>query len=157
VWSTFWQQFQAAAGVYIVGEVDTGNTSFAAPYQGPLDATLSYPMFFTLRDVFTNKVRPGGGGGAHTPHAITALVLLPPPLPPLAGVHERDPGEKEGAAGGGGVRWAAKPPAASAVTADAATSARHNQPPPPPCARVQGQWQAYQTAFKDISLLGSFM
>lgn len=54
VWPSFWTQFQAAADMYIVGEVDMSDVSWVSSYQGPLDATLSYPMFFTLRDVFAN-------------------------------------------------------------------------------------------------------
>ena len=30
----FWQRFERSAGVFAVGEVDTGDLSFAAPYQG---------------------------------------------------------------------------------------------------------------------------
>ncbi len=41
-----------AAGIYAVGEVDNGNTAYVAPYQQVLDATLSYPMFYTLQNVF---------------------------------------------------------------------------------------------------------
>ena len=52
----FWQSFQASAGVYAVGEVDNGNPAYVGPYQGgALDATLSYPMFYTLRHVFAQK------------------------------------------------------------------------------------------------------
>lgn len=46
-----------AANMYIVGEVDSSDIQMVSSYQGSLDATLSYPMFFTLRDVFANKVR----------------------------------------------------------------------------------------------------
>jgi len=43
-----------AAGMYIVGEVEMTNVSWVASYQreGALPATLSYPAFFTLRNVF---------------------------------------------------------------------------------------------------------
>ncbi len=51
----FWADFQAAAGVYAVGEVDNGDTNYVAPYQSVLDATLSYPMYFTLVSVFANQ------------------------------------------------------------------------------------------------------
>ena len=56
VWPAFWKRFEAAAGVYAIGEVDTGDLSFAAPYQGAaLSGILSYPLFFTLRAVFAAK------------------------------------------------------------------------------------------------------
>ena len=60
----FWRRFEAAAGVYCVGEVDTGDLNFAAPYQvgaanafegGALSGVLSYPLFFTLRSVFAQR------------------------------------------------------------------------------------------------------
>jgi len=35
-----------------VGEVYNGDVSYVASYQGPLDAVLSYPLFFTLRNTF---------------------------------------------------------------------------------------------------------
>jgi alpha-amylase len=50
--SPFWREFSDAAGVYTIGEADNGDPNFVAQYQGPMDATLNYPMFFTLRDVF---------------------------------------------------------------------------------------------------------
>ena len=42
----FWAQFQSAAQVYAVGEVDNGNPAYVGPYQAVVDGTLSYPMFF---------------------------------------------------------------------------------------------------------------
>ena len=55
---SFWDDYVAASGVYAVGEVFNGNIQYVASYtkpQGPLDGALSYPLFFTLRDVFANK------------------------------------------------------------------------------------------------------
>jgi len=49
---TFWGEFNDAANCYAVGEVLNGDVNYVAPYQGPLDAVLSYPMFFVLRNVF---------------------------------------------------------------------------------------------------------
>ena len=52
----FWKRFEAAAGVYAVGEVDSGDLGFAAPFQGQaLSGILSYPLFFVLRSVFQAK------------------------------------------------------------------------------------------------------
>jgi alpha-amylase len=57
VFPAFWQRFEAAAAVYAVGEVDSGDLGFVAPYQGAaLSGILSYPLFYTLRSVFQ-----GGG------------------------------------------------------------------------------------------------
>lgn len=56
VWPAFWQRFEAAAGVYAVGEVDSGDINFAAPYQkAALSGILSYPLYFQLRNVFAYK------------------------------------------------------------------------------------------------------
>ena len=56
VWPPFWKAFEASAGVYAVGEVDTGDLAFASPYQGSaLSGILSYPLFFTLRSVFEGR------------------------------------------------------------------------------------------------------
>ncbi|EGC34638.1 hypothetical protein DICPUDRAFT_55676 [Dictyostelium purpureum] len=51
----FWTEYNQAAGVYAVGEVYNGNLTYVAEYQGPVDGVLSYPMFFTLRNVFASK------------------------------------------------------------------------------------------------------
>jgi len=51
----FWSDFQKSAGVYAVGEAYDGRVNYVASFQGPLDGVLSYPLFFTLRDVFQNK------------------------------------------------------------------------------------------------------
>lgn len=51
----FWLQFEASAGVYAVGEVDSGDIDFVSPFQAPngddgaLSGILSYPMFYTIR------------------------------------------------------------------------------------------------------------
>jgi alpha-amylase len=56
VWPAFWQRFESAAGVYAVGEVDSGDVAFAAPYQSAaLSGVLSYPLFFELRNVFASQ------------------------------------------------------------------------------------------------------
>mmetsp|Transcript_8082 Transcript_8082/g.25367 ORF Transcript_8082/g.25367 Transcript_8082/m.25367 type:complete len:483 (+) Transcript_8082:2-1450(+) len=51
----FWTQFQKSAGVFGIGEVFNGDPSYVAKFQGPLDATLSYPLFFTMRNVFGSQ------------------------------------------------------------------------------------------------------
>ena len=62
----FWGSFNKAAGCYAVGEVNDGRVAYVGSYQSAspgapgLDATLSYPLFFTLRSVF------GIAGGSGT-------------------------------------------------------------------------------------------
>jgi alpha-amylase len=57
----FWQRFEAAAGVYAVGEVDSGDIAFVSPWQAPngddgaLAGILSYPMFYTIRNVWQSQ------------------------------------------------------------------------------------------------------
>lgn len=48
----FWAEFQQAAGVYGVGEVFNGDVNYVAQYQGVLDGTLEYPLFFNIKDWF---------------------------------------------------------------------------------------------------------
>lgn len=56
---SFWGQFREASGVFTMGEVDSGDPNYVSQYQSSsagtsepgLDATLSYPLFFTLRKV----------------------------------------------------------------------------------------------------------
>lgn len=51
----FWSEFGQAAGVFQIGEVDNGNPAYVGPYQGPITATLHYPMYWVLRHVFAEK------------------------------------------------------------------------------------------------------
>jgi len=54
----FWNSYMKAAEVYAIGEVYNGNVDYVAGYQapkGPLPGVLSYPLFFTLRDIFGNR------------------------------------------------------------------------------------------------------
>lgn len=57
----FWRRFEASAGVYAVGEVDSSDVGFVAPWQAPsgrnaaLSGVLSYPLFWTLRNVFKQR------------------------------------------------------------------------------------------------------
>ena len=55
----FWQQWQQRAGVYAVGEVFDTDVQYVASYQAQaLNATLSYPLFFAMRQVF-GAAKPG--------------------------------------------------------------------------------------------------
>jgi hypothetical protein len=53
----FWKGYADAAGVYAVGEVENGDPAYVGPYQkqGALPATLAYPLFFQLRNVFQQQ------------------------------------------------------------------------------------------------------
>jgi len=48
----FWSEYGQAAGVYQVGEIFNGDVNYVASYQGPLTATLNYPMYFNIKSVF---------------------------------------------------------------------------------------------------------
>ncbi|XP_064615552.1 uncharacterized protein LOC135479591 [Liolophura sinensis] len=54
----FWKEFSQAAAVFSIGEVDNGDISYNARYQGPMDSVLNYPMYFTLRHVYQEKQSP---------------------------------------------------------------------------------------------------
>ena len=52
----FWQEWNAAAGVYAFGEVFDSDVAYVASFQGAaLDATLSYPLFFMLHNTFAQR------------------------------------------------------------------------------------------------------
>ncbi|CAG9322929.1 unnamed protein product [Blepharisma stoltei] len=48
----FWSQFAKASGVYTVCEVDNPSISTNAGYQGIVDGTLNYPLYYLIRDLF---------------------------------------------------------------------------------------------------------
>lgn len=51
----FWTLYSKSAGVFTIGEVFNGNPSYVAGYQGALDATLNYPMYYKLYNAFQEK------------------------------------------------------------------------------------------------------
>ena len=51
----FWSEYSAAAGVFSIGEVFNGDPKYVSKYQGPLSATLNYPMYYKLKDAFQSK------------------------------------------------------------------------------------------------------
>jgi alpha-amylase len=51
----FWAEYSSAAGMYCVGEVFNGNIDYVSNYQKYVDGVLSYPLYFTMRDVFASK------------------------------------------------------------------------------------------------------
>lgn len=56
----FWPTYASSSGVFQIGEVYNGDTRYVAGYQQVLDSVLSYPMAFTLRDVFQNHASMAG-------------------------------------------------------------------------------------------------
>ena len=52
---SFWSQYSKEAGVFTMGEVFNGNPEYVAGYQGPLAATLNYPMYYKLYNAFQKK------------------------------------------------------------------------------------------------------
>jgi alpha-amylase len=50
--TSFWSQFNSAAGMYCVGEVFNGDISYVSNYQNYMDGVLSYPLYYTMMNVF---------------------------------------------------------------------------------------------------------
>ncbi|OCH88147.1 alpha-amylase [Obba rivulosa] len=50
----FWPQFAQNAGVFTIGEVLDGNTSYVGPYTQVLDSVLDYPTFYPLTSAFVS-------------------------------------------------------------------------------------------------------
>ena len=58
----FWGEFKASSGVFAIGEIENGDIGYVSSYQSRtpgtnapgVDGTLSYPLYFTLRNVFQN-------------------------------------------------------------------------------------------------------
>jgi alpha-amylase len=50
----FWKQWQTASpsSSYCVGEVFNGNITYVSSYQQDLDGVLSYPLYYTMKDIF---------------------------------------------------------------------------------------------------------
>lgn len=55
VFKSFWSDFSAAAGVFTIGEVFDGRLGYVADYQNHIDATLHYPLYFEMKNVFLYK------------------------------------------------------------------------------------------------------
>lgn len=55
VHADFWPKFNAAAGMYCVGEVFNGDINYVSNYQNYVDGVLSYPLYFTMLDVFARQ------------------------------------------------------------------------------------------------------
>lgn len=48
----FWAEMQNSLGTFCMGETYDGRIDYVAGFQGPLNSVLSYPLFFTARNVF---------------------------------------------------------------------------------------------------------
>lgn len=51
----FWDDLTRRSGLYIVGEVFSGNIGYVADYQNHLPALLNYPIYYTIRSVFKDS------------------------------------------------------------------------------------------------------
>ena len=49
---SFWAQYSQAAGVFTICEVFDGSIPTNAGYQGSVDATLNYPLYYLMQDMF---------------------------------------------------------------------------------------------------------
>jgi alpha-amylase len=52
---SFWSLYSKAAGVFTMCEVFDGSIPTNAGYQGIVDSTLNYPLFYLLQDLFKNS------------------------------------------------------------------------------------------------------
>jgi len=68
----FWTEFAAAANVLTIGEVLDGAVDNVALYSHALSATLDYPLYFTLRDVFGKNASARGLGAVFAADAAYA-------------------------------------------------------------------------------------
>ncbi|KAK4673514.1 hypothetical protein QC763_112690 [Podospora pseudopauciseta] len=50
--TSFWSGFNAAAGVYLTGEVYHGDALYVAPYQNYMDGVLDYPSYYYILRAF---------------------------------------------------------------------------------------------------------
>ncbi|KAJ5937057.1 hypothetical protein N7466_003507 [Penicillium verhagenii] len=55
VQQSFWSDYNDAAGVYCVGEVDDGDPAYTCPYQDYLDGVLNYPVYYQLLYAFESS------------------------------------------------------------------------------------------------------
>lgn len=56
----FWAEFQASAGAYCVGEIFNGDLKYVSNYQNYVNGVLSYPLYFTMLDVFAYQKSMNG-------------------------------------------------------------------------------------------------
>jgi len=51
----FWPGFAKSAGTFTLGEVNSSDVSYVAPYTNVLDSILDYPQYYVLRDAFASQ------------------------------------------------------------------------------------------------------
>eukprot|EP01023_Acetabularia_acetabulum_P001408 TRINITY_DN1053_c0_g1_i6.p1 TRINITY_DN1053_c0_g1~~TRINITY_DN1053_c0_g1_i6.p1 ORF type:complete len:1057 (-),score=168.34 TRINITY_DN1053_c0_g1_i6:183-3257(-) len=51
----FWKGFTDAAGVFSTGEIFSGDSNFLGQYKDSMDSLLSFPMYYTLNDIFSSQ------------------------------------------------------------------------------------------------------
>ncbi|RIA88257.1 Glycoside Hydrolase Family 13 protein [Glomus cerebriforme] len=51
----FWDAFAKSSGVFSIGEIPSGDSGFVASYQGHIDSTLGYPLYFSLVNLYSNS------------------------------------------------------------------------------------------------------
>lgn len=51
----FWSEYTQSSGVFSIGEVFNGDPHYVSSYQGPLAATLNYPMYYKLKNAFQSR------------------------------------------------------------------------------------------------------
>ena len=51
----FWADFNKAANMYCVGEAYNGDVNYVSNYQKYLDGVLSYPLYYTMMNVFAHQ------------------------------------------------------------------------------------------------------
>src|SRR5947207_1735889 len=50
----FWDAFTKSSGVFSIGEILDGNPGYVASYQGHIDSTIGYPLYFKSQYLYTN-------------------------------------------------------------------------------------------------------
>ncbi|CAJ0757793.1 15031_t:CDS:2, partial [Entrophospora sp. SA101] len=51
---SFWSGFAKSSGVFSIGEILDGDPRIVASYQGLIDSTLGYPLYFKISYLFIN-------------------------------------------------------------------------------------------------------
>lgn len=51
----FWSKYAQSAGTFTIGEVYSGDPAYVGDYTHYLNATLDYPMYYTIHDVFAQN------------------------------------------------------------------------------------------------------
>lgn len=53
---SFWSEFWASSGVFMLGEANNGDrTCYTGGYQGPLPSVLNFPLYWAMRRAFNER------------------------------------------------------------------------------------------------------